>query len=310
MLNKRKLGTSGVELSELTVGTWGLCAEAYGKVFPEQVIATLERALDQGITSFDVAPTWGDDGESERTVAQVAGTRRDELTYITRIGQVSSEYGVMPAFAPDALRAQCEASLGRLVTDRIDVLLLHHPTFDDLRKDELRATMDSLREQGKVRSWGATVSNAEEGRAAIVSGAQVLCVPFNLLVPELVWDLTSECRERGVGLLARSVLMYGMLAGRWSEKKRFTPDDHRMYRWTPESIAARVRKSNELASKLHPSAPSMATLALRFVLAHEEVSSAIFGPRTPAQVVAAREALESDMTLSVVDMQFIYNSIR
>jgi aryl-alcohol dehydrogenase-like predicted oxidoreductase len=310
MLKKRKLGSTGLELGELTLGTWGLCAEAYGKVFPEQVSATFERALEQGIADFDMAPSWGEDGASERAVAAAVGGRREQVQYITRIGQLASEHGPAAAFDPDSLRSQCEASLRRLATDRIDVLLLQHPTFDDLRKDELRATMEALREQGKLRAWGASVSNSDEGRAALVSGAQVLCVPFNLLQPELVWDLSSECRERGVGLLARSVLLHGLLSGRWSEKKRFTPDDHRMYRWSSEAIAARVNKANELQSRIYPSAPSMATLALHFVLAHEAVASAAIGPRTPGQLTAAIEALAAELPLSVADMQFIYNSIR
>lgn len=310
MLKQRKLGTTGLEMKELTLGTWGLCAESYGAVFAEQMTATLARAIEQGITAFDMAPSWGEHGASERAVAQAVGGRRDDMQYITRVGQQSSEYGPLAAFAPESLREQCEASLRRLATDRIDVLLLQHPTFDDLRKDELRATMDALRDAGKVRAWGAAVSNSDEGRAALVSGAQVLCVPFSLLTPELVWDLSSECRERGVGLLARSTLLYGLLSGRWGEKKRFTPDDHRMYRWTPEGLASRVRKASELMSRIQPGADSMATLALHFVLAHEEIGSAIIGPRTPAQVSAALEAVATELPLSVVDMQYIYNSIR
>jgi aryl-alcohol dehydrogenase-like predicted oxidoreductase len=309
-LKKRKLGNTGIEMQELTLGTWGLCAESYGQVFPEQVTATLARAVEQGIYAFDMAPTWGEHGASERAVAQAVGGRRDDVQYITRVGQLSSEYGPAAAFSPEALREQCEASLRRLATDHVDVLLLQHPTFDDLRKDELRATMEALCSEGKTRTWGASVSNSDEGRAAIVSGARVLCVPFSLVTPEIVWDLTSECRERGVGLLARSVLMYGLLSGRWGEKKRFTPDDHRMYRWSAEAIAARVRKASELQSKIQPSAPSMATLALHFVLAHEDIASAIVGPRTPAQVSATLEALGSELPLSVVDMQYIYNSVR
>lgn len=309
-LKQRKLGTTGLEIKELTLGTWGLCAEAYGAVFAEQVAATVARAIEQGVTAFDMAPTWGEHGASERAIAQAVAGRRDDMQYITRIGQVAGEYGPSATFAAEALREQCEASLRRLATDRIDIVLLQHPTFDDLRKDELRETMDGLRDAGKVRAWGASVSNSDEGRAALVSGAQVLCVPFSMLTPELVWDLSSECRERGVGLLARSTLLYGLLSGRWSEKKRFTPDDHRMYRWSPEALAARVKRASELMSRIHPGAPSMATLALHFVLAHEEVGSAIIGPRTPAQVSAAVEAVSTELPLSVVDMQYTYNSIR
>lgn len=308
-LKPRKLGNTGIELSCLTAGTWGLCAESYGKVFPEQVEATLARALELGINAFDMAPSWGSDGASERAVARAVGTRRDQAVYITRAGQRETEAGPIAAFEPAALREQCEASLARLATTHLDLLLLQHPTFDVLRDDAVRETLDALKAEGKLRSWGASVSNADEGRAALVCGAQVLCVPFNLLEPELVWDLQSECRERGVGILARSVLLYGLLAGRWGDKKRFPGDDHRAQRWSPEALAARIRQAADLKNRIHAGAPSMAAVALQFVLAHENVASATFGPRTPGQVSAAAEALAIELGLSVTDMQFIYNSI-
>lgn len=309
-LKTRELGKTGLALGNLTLGTWGLCAESYGRVFPEQVAATLARAIERGITSFDMAPTWGAEGAAERAVSAAVGTRRDEMLYITRVGVVATEDGVVPAFAPEALRSQCEDSLRRLATDRVDVLLLQHPTFDELRKDELRTTMEALRQEGKIRAWGASLSNSDEGRAALGVGAEVLCVPFNMLQPELVWDLSSECRELGVGILARSVLLYGLLSGRWGEKKRFTPDDHRMHRWSPDAIAARVRQAGALHKRIAPAAPSMLTVALQFALAHEEVTSAIIGPRTPAQVNTALDELAHELGLSVIDMQFIYNSMR
>lgn len=310
-LKSRPLGNTGIELSALTMGTWGLCAESYGRVFPEQRAATLTRAIDQGITTFDMSPTWGDDGDSERAVAAAVGARRDEMIYITRIGRVVGPDGLLPAFTSLELRTQCEASLARLGTDRIDVVLLQHPSIDDhLRDDAVRETMVTLKSEGKLRSWGASVSHVDDARAALVTGSEVLCMPFSVLQPDMVWDVASECRERGVGILARSVMMHGLLSGRWGEKKRFTPDDHRMQRWSPEALAARVRQALEYKQRVSATVPSMTSLALHFALAHDDVASAVFGPRTPAQVVSATEALANDVALSPVDLQFIYNNIR
>ena len=81
MLKTRKLGATGLELGPLTVGTWGLCDEPYGKTFPEQVSATLTRALEQGITAFDMAPTWGSDGAAEQV--EVAGVSDGFLAIIS-----------------------------------------------------------------------------------------------------------------------------------------------------------------------------------------------------------------------------------
>ena len=310
-LKTRKLGNTGLELSELTMGTWGLCAESYGRVFQEQQVATLTRAVDQGITTFDMSPTWGDDGVSETSVAAAVGDRRDRMIYITRVGHVVAEDGVVEAFAAKNLRQQCEASLKRLATDRIDVLLLQHPSIDrHLRDDGVHHMLQQLKSEGKVRAYGASVSNVDDARAALVTGAEVLCLPFNMLQPELVWDVASECREKGVGILARSVLLHGLLSGRWGEKKRFTPDDHRMHRWSPEALAARVRQAVDYKNRISTDVPSMATLAIHFALAHDDVTSALVGPRTPAQVVAATESLASQVTLSPVDLQFLFTASR
>ncbi|HEY6877501.1 MAG TPA: aldo/keto reductase [Polyangiales bacterium] len=311
MGKKRKLGRTGLEVDELTIGTWGLFAESYGRVFPEQQSATLQRAIDQGVTSFDMAPSWGDDGDAEKAVAAAVGARRDEMTYITRVGRVLGEHGLTAAFTPDLLRAQVEASLTRLATDRIDVLLMQHPSIDDhLRDESVRTTLDALKGEGKIRAWGASVSHVDDARAALVTGSEVLCVPFSMLTPDIVWDIASECREAGVGILARSVLLHGLLSGRWGERKRFAPDDHRAQRWSDDALSARVRMAEEFKQRIAPGGSSMTTLALQFVLAHDEISSALVGPRTPAQVVSASEAVATSPALSPVDLQFIYNSIR
>jgi aryl-alcohol dehydrogenase-like predicted oxidoreductase len=98
-----------------------------------------------------------------------------------------------------------------------------------------------------------------------------------------------------VGVIARSVLMYGMLAGRFGPKKRFGPDDHRARRWSPEALAERVRQTNELRDYLHNGpALNVTALALRFVLAHEAVSSAIVGPRTAGQLEGLITSIEGE----------------
>ena len=303
-LLRRKLGNTGIEVTELGLGTWGLCAESYGQVYPEQRVRTLERAIDQGIRLFDMAPVWGFEGASEREVANAVRGQRDDFVYVTRAGQVSSEHGVEAQFSAVSLRAQCEQSLARLATDHIDVWLLHEPREDAIRSAEVRDTAEALLREKKIRAWGASVSSVEAARAAIECGAQVLSLPFHLLRPELLWDLTTELSARGVGVLARSVLFHGLLAGRWTARKRFMPQDHRHYRWNPEALGARVAQVSELRFLVHGPMLSMASAAERFVLAHEVVSSAVIGPRTPGQVEASVHALAGGPPyLSEVDLE-------
>ncbi|HEX6240846.1 MAG TPA: aldo/keto reductase [Polyangiales bacterium] len=294
-LPKRTLPRTDISLDELSLGTWGLCGEGYGRVYEEQRNATLARAFELGLRTFDMAPCWGADGLAERAVAELVGGRRDEAVYITRAGKRFGEYGLDSEFSAEELRKSCEGSLTRLGTDRIDVWLLHNPSEAELGRDETRATAEALQREGKLRAWGASVCSEAEARAALNAGVQVLCVPFNLLTPRLYWDIEAECSAQGVGVLARSVLLYGMLAGRFSPNKRFGPDDHRAQRWSFDAVKERVRQTNELRDHLHAGpALSLLSLALRFAIAHPGVSSALVGPRTPQQVETLLNAIEGE----------------
>jgi aryl-alcohol dehydrogenase-like predicted oxidoreductase len=301
-LKTRKLGNTGIDITEVTLGTWGLFAEAYGQVFPEQQVRTLEVALEQGVRAFDMAPVWGEDGQSESAVAKAVGTRRDEMLYITRAGQVQHEHGLEPSFGAESLRKQCEQSLKRLQTSHLDVWLLHNPREADLRRDETTATAEALVREGKVRAWGASVSNRDDAQAALDAGVQVLCVPFHLLAPRIVWDLESDLLARRVGLLARSTLGHGLLAGRWTSRKRFPPEDHRTSRWSPEALGERVEQLNARRFLLRGPVLTLAQAAQRFVLAHDAVSSAILGARTPGQVEASVHPYTGDPYLPPEDL--------
>jgi myo-inositol catabolism protein IolS len=293
-IRTRRLGNTDLSVGEVALGTWGLCAESYGRVFPDQRERTLSRAIDQGFTVFDMAPSWGEDGASEREVAKAVGDRRAQMTYVTRAGQAPGEHGLSPAFGAAQLEAECEASLRRLGTDRIDVWLLHEPSETELRFDETRATAEKLKQTGKVRAWGASVSQLDTARAALEAGVEVLCVPFSLLRQELVRELASDVSARGVGLLVHSVLGYGLLAGRWGPKKRFLNEDHRSQRWLPETLAERVQQVTELRYLVQGPVLSLAAASVRFALAHDVVSCAVLGPRTPGQVEAAVQGLAGE----------------
>jgi aryl-alcohol dehydrogenase-like predicted oxidoreductase len=96
-------------------------------------------------------------------------------------------------------------------------------------------------------------------------------------------------------VLARSVLMYGMLAAHFGAQKRFAADDHRAQRWSFDAIKERVRQTNELRDHLHGGpALSVLALALRFVLSHEAVTSAVIGPRTATQAETLVNAIEGE----------------
>jgi aryl-alcohol dehydrogenase-like predicted oxidoreductase len=293
-LIRRPLGRTGIEVSLLACGTWGLSTESYGAIFPEQRARTFERALARGITTFDMAPVWGEDGASERAAASAVADARDRAVYITRAGQRADHGGLVPDFTAAGLRAQCEGSLTRLATDRIDVWLLHGPEESDLRRDDVLHTAEALVTEGKVRAWGAAVSHVDEARAALTAGAQVLCIPYHVLSTDLFDDVADDCAARGVGLLVRSPLFHGLLSGVYSPGRRFPNADHRAARFSPEALGIRLGQAQALRALVQAPLRTPAGLALRFAATPPAVSAVVFGPRTPAHVDAAVDALEGE----------------
>lgn len=295
-MSARHLGRTDLVLSEITLGTWGLAEQSYGPVSKERFDETLGAAIDAGVTAFDVAPLWGD-GEAERRVGR-ALRGLDEHVVITR-GGVRREGGKLRrSFLSDDLVHDCEASLERLQREVIDVWLLHNPGEEVLRQEQWREAVDRLEQDGKIRCWGVSVGDADEARIAIAAGAQVICLTYNLLVPSALDDLASDIARAGCGVLARSPLAYGLLAGQWGEGRLFAAGDHRARRWSATAFAERIRHVNALRFLVGARHRDLATAALRFVLTNPSVTSAIVGARSPAQIRAAVEAADGPPYLS------------
>lgn len=291
-MHKRKLGHTDIELSEIGLGTWGL-GGAYGRVEETVARATLDAALEAGVTTLDLSPLWGQ-GAVERWVGETIEGARDEVQLVLRSGAIIDGDRVAHRFDPSSLQEDLDRSLERLKTDRVDVWLLHEPGAgaleppdgDDARAegDGLYAFCESLVERGLVGAWG--ISSADIGcvRLALRHGARAICMPYNLLHRDDLQDLEPEIVAAGAGVLARSPLMHGLLAARWTEYRQFASDDHRRARWTQEALRARLRHVGALRYLVHDEVPNMATAAVRFVLNSSVVTTCLLGARRPLQI--------------------------
>lgn len=301
-MQSRTLGRTDLRLSEIALGTWGLAEQTYGKVTPERFDETIEKALEVGVTTFDLAPLWGD-GEAERRIGRTLDERKADAIVVTRGGARRVDGALVQSFGTEDLVADCEGSLERLRREQIDLWLLHNPGERKLREEEWREAVERLEEEGKIRAWGVSVGDAEEARMAIAAGAQAICLTHNLLRAEELDDLAADVSTAGCGVLARSPLMYGMLAGHWSEDRLFAEDDHRGHRWSQVAFGERLRQVNTVRFLVGPRHADMATAALRFVLTHSQVTCAVVGARSPYQIASAAEAASGPPYLSDDDMR-------
>jgi aryl-alcohol dehydrogenase-like predicted oxidoreductase len=197
---------------------------------------------------------------------------------------------VRTRFDRASIVADCEASLARLGTDRLDVLLLQRPSEQALRAAELVEAAEQLVRDGKVRAWGVTMSAVPELRMAISAGAQVVCLPYNLFHSDALDELVSSIVVAGTGVLARSPLAYGLLAGALMPAQGFVAGDHRSRRWSAETLGERLAAVEAFAFLARGDIESSAEAALRWVLTNELVSSCVVGARTPAQATSAARA--------------------
>lgn len=288
----RVLGATDVRVSEIALGCWGLAAQSYGKVESAQFEATVRAAWEAGVTTFDIAPTWGD-GAGERRLGLALGSDLANAVIVGRVGQTMVEGRVQAQFDAPAIVRDVEQSLQRLGRSTIDVLLLHNPPPKVIATEFFLKGVSYLQTSGMIRCWGASVGTLEEARLAIEHGAQVLCLVYNLAHRTELPDLVSQIEARGIGVLVRSPLLYGVLSGRFTADTKHPEDDHRSRRWSEDAWKRRLDDVERYRFLVAGDVPDLATAALRFVLSSPVVGAAIVGARTPEQIrhaaLASRE---------------------
>ncbi len=281
-MRKRPLGKTGLFVSEMALGTWGLSGDAYGSVEPEEAERVVRRALDVGITLFDTADSYGG-GKMEALLGRVLGARTD-VVVVTKGGTDRTTEPARKRFDAEYLRGAVGRSLKRLGRDRVELYLLHNPSTESLGTGEPSETMQALVKEGKVAHWGISAGDAESARMALDRGAEVVELAYNLFHAIDLHRIGGDLMVEGAGVLAHSPLAYGLLAGFWTKERQFPEGDHRCGRWTRLELEKRVDQVEAMRFLVHGQVESLRGAAVRFVLANHLVSSAVLGPKSVLQL--------------------------
>jgi aryl-alcohol dehydrogenase-like predicted oxidoreductase len=277
----RPLGTTGIRVSEIGFGAWGIGgnvkgAVAYGPTDDEESKKALRHAFERGVTFFDTADFYGYGHSEEVLGAGLAGVR-SQVIIATKVGMLDAA-GAQD-FSVGHIRRCVEQSLRRLGTDYIDLYQLHSPPVDLIENDgTILECMESLQRAGKIRAFGVSVRSPEDGLRAAKLGFKCLQVNFNMLDQRAAENgLFERCQERGVGVIGRTPLCFGFLTGHYSSRDKFAPDDHRN-RWKPEQRDKWAGAYPLFLSALQDAgAQTPAQFALRFCLSFPAISSVIPG---------------------------------
>jgi aryl-alcohol dehydrogenase-like predicted oxidoreductase len=144
--------------------------------------------------------------------------------------------------------------------------------------------LNALVDDGTIRTWGASVGDANTGKLAIEQGAQVLELAYSAFHQQDLAGVLALAREKQIGLLGRSVLAHGLLCGQWPTTKQFPTGDHRRDRWTSDDFAQRISQLSALRPSVWGEVTSLRAAALRYALAQAALSAVVIGPRNAVQL--------------------------
>jgi len=282
-MEQRALGTTGISVSELGLGTWGLSGDGYSPLPEAEQDAVIERALALGVTLFDTADSYGKGAMEARLGERLAA--HPQAVVVTKLGTDREASPVRKCFKPEFIRESFERSRERLKRDVIDVVLLHNPSESTLARGEAGAVLQELQNAGQIRAWGASVEGLDAARIAMHQGIRVLELAYNAFHSRTMQQLDVEIRNANIAILARSVLAHGLLCGQWPFDKEFARNDHRSERWTTDDLKRRISQLNAIRPCVNGSTvTSLRAAALRYVLSNNAVSCAVLGPRSGIQL--------------------------
>lgn len=289
---RRRLGRTDMDVSVIGFGAWAI-GGGWGRVDDAASIKALHAAVDAGTNFIDTADVYGD-GHSERLVARLRRERRGERLYVaTKAGR-----RLMPQDPANYTRANLtgwvERSLRNLEMDAIDLLQLHCPPSVVLDRAEVFGALDDLVAAGKIRYYGVSIVTIDEARRAMCHpGVQSVQLIVNMLRQKPIETVLAEASRRQVGLLARVPLASGLLTGKLTAASAFAADDHRQFNrdgaafdkgetfsGVPYDLGLLVVERLKAAL---PAGADLATVALRWILMHDAITTTIPGARTAAQ---------------------------
>jgi aryl-alcohol dehydrogenase-like predicted oxidoreductase len=274
----RKLGTQGLEVSELGLGCMNLSLGAGAAMSEKQRVAVLRRAVDLGVTLFDTAEMYGP-FTNEVLIGKALRGLRDKVTICTKFG-----FKIMPGEVrpmgmnsrPKHIRAVCEASLQRLGIDCID-LFYQHRVDPEVPIEDVAGTVGELVAEGKVRWFGLSEAGVETiRRAHAMFPVSALQNEYSLFTREPEHAVLLLCRELGIGFVAYSPLGRGFLGG---AGKALPEQDFRrtMPRWQGEALAQNLTLYEQLEAIAAAKQCTVAQISLAWLLHQGEDIAAIPG---------------------------------
>ncbi len=298
----RKLGNTDIQVTPVAMGTWPISGMTSLDVNEADSLATLQAAFDAGINFFDSAYCYGADGESDRLLTKALGPHRDKIVLATKCGLHWNENRKMTHDArPETVTRECEESLRRLETDRVELLYLHAPD-PEVPVQESAGALKQLMDAGKARSIGVSNFSVEQLDAFhAVCPIAAVQPPYNMIMRGIEADVIPWCRERGVSVCPYWPLMKGLLAGKLARDHVFDPKDSRAK--YPMFQGEEWRRNQDLVDELRGIAETagmtVSQLAIAWTIRQPGITAALCGAKRPAQIQESAGAMARELTAAL-----------
>lgn len=322
----RKIGETDLKCSVITFGAWAIGGWKWGGSDRDEAVKAIKSAYEEGVTSIDTAPAYGQ-GLSEEIVADALQTiPRDKVQILTKFGlrwdnkdgefffksesNEGEEFDMYKLASKKSIMIEIENSLRRLNTDYIDLYQIHWHNATTPIAETMEA-MIRLKEQGKIREVGVCNYNVElmkEAETTIRLASDQL--PYSMILRDIEKDLVPYCIQNKKSIIAYSPLQRGLLTGKLKPGHTFSEGDHRqeLNYFNAENIKRVNSMLEELKSLATSKNASIAQLVLRWTIDQPGITIALAGARNREQAV--QNAKAADIRLTQEEHNFITEHVK
>ena len=288
----RILGKTGLKVSEVGYGAWGIGKSGWIGASDDESLSALHRSIDLGLNFIDTALVYGD-GHSEQLVGRVVRERSETIHVATKIPPKNAVWPARPAtpvaeaFPADHVIGCTEESLRNLGLDTIDVQQFHVWSDEWVGQGDWLDAIQKLKQQGKLRYFGVSINDYQPENAiglietGVVDTVQVI---YNIFEQSPEERLFPACERKNVGVIVRVALDEGGLTGKITPDTTFAEDDFRAKYFRGDRKEQVYEHLKRIVSDLGISLDQLPETALRYVLSHPAVSTVIPGMRSVRNV--------------------------
>ncbi len=298
--NKVVFGKTGLEISRITLGTWGIGGAGWDSYSDEDRLDAIRAAVESGITLIDTAPAYNA-GEAERYIGRALeeiGARNDVML-VTKCGNRFIDGKYVRSGKPENIFAECEDSLRNLRTDHIDVMLVHWPDLT-VPFSETFGALEQLKKEGKIRHIGVSNFTKEQlEEVGKTSEIEVLQLQYSMLHRDNE-ELLKWAHEKGMGTMAYGALTGGLLTGRYRTVETYEPSDSRNRFYGKYFQEPYFSKAMKLLEVMQPIADghgaALAEVALNWTRQKEYVSTCVVGAQKRVRVEGNVKCMDWDLS--------------